>query len=146
MKRENVIIPVLIVLAVLIIGTSGFLVGRNPFISSSAVSSVLGGSWFIQSFHVGSNTTSETLYDSSGDVLIVVKYTFPSVSQASDFFYSNALSSPQSVDGYLVSSYTHGLSESLYALKGNSVYYISYIGASNSNLPSLTQLISLISS
>ncbi|WP_255446778.1 hypothetical protein [Sulfolobus sp. B1] len=143
-KREKVVVPILIILVALIIGTSGILTARNPFISPSVVSNTLGGKWSVQSFYMGNNTVTETLYDSSGDVLVITEYSFSTPSQALNFIYANQLNNPQMFEGYLVSYYSHGLIESAYILDGSHVFYVSYVGSVSTNLPSLAQLINLI--
>ncbi|MEM0034456.1 MAG: hypothetical protein QXP09_14060 [Saccharolobus sp.] len=144
-REEKILAPILaIAVIVLVIFTSGILVIRSPFISTSSVSNVLGGKWTINNFSSGNNTLSEILSDSQGDMLIIIKYTFPSEAQAQNYFQTNALNETISYYNYLISYYTHGLSESVYILNGNSVYYISYVATNTTSLPSINQLINII--
>ncbi|AAK43072.1 hypothetical protein HFC64_10100 [Saccharolobus solfataricus] len=145
MKKGKIVVPIVVmVIAALVVLSSGVLTVVNPFISTSAVSRELGGSWSVQNYYSGNNTVTEILIDSQGNVLVITQYSFPSVTQAQSFFYANSLGQVEQYENYLISYYSHGLSESLYILNGGKVYYISYVATTSTSMPSISQLLSLI--
>lgn len=144
-REEKILVPIFVItVVILLIFTSGVLTTQSPFIPTTAVSNVIGGKWTIQNYYTGNSTLTEILTNTKGDVLIITKYSFNSPLEAKNFFYSNELGTSQSYRGYLISYYVHGLSESIYVLDGNNIFYISYIATGSTTLPSIGQLINLI--